>query len=273
MSGCVPPYTLGESCYYRCYNERGYAMEISGDPVLTCVWPGVCIAYQDFQQVKDFVAALVDQFDIGDVHARVGVLRYNHGPIVEFHLDAYSNKPDTLTHINGMPITTGGSTLTGAALTYVANTMLLPSNGSRADAPDVVIVLTDGDSQDSVTGPASIIHYMGATGVQTFAIGVGCSVSDTQLHDIANCDDHVYKLADFNGLSRITTIIHNQICCANNLTSPPCCPRPSGVENIDDVVKVVCVGNDEEVNNGGGFLPVDGEATILDDGEVVGVQG
>ncbi|XP_019614884.1 PREDICTED: uncharacterized protein LOC109462749 [Branchiostoma belcheri] len=237
MFGCHPFYKYGESCEYRCYNEGGYAMEVSGDRIRTCVKPGewsgtdlVCeckeeeeccrpdiifvldysgsVSDSDFQQVKDFVASLVDQF--GDLEARVGVLRYNHGQMLEFHLNAYSNKPPTLLHINGMPITTTGGTLTGAALSYVANTMLLPGNGNRADAADVVIVLTDGFSGDSVTGPASVLHSMG---VQTFAIGVGSCVSDAQLHDIANCDDHVYKLADFRGLENITAMVHDQICC------------------------------------------------------------
>ncbi|XP_078691955.1 uncharacterized protein LOC144922184 [Branchiostoma floridae x Branchiostoma belcheri] len=248
ISGCSPLYTFGESCHYRCHNEGGYAMEITGDAVRTCVWPGVwsgtdlvcdckeredCCRpdiifvldysgsmYGDDTDVKNFVYALVNRFDVGDLDARVGVVRYSSpstsplphdGIHLEFHLNEYDNKADTLAAIiPGITASPGGGTLTGAALTYVANTMLLPINGNRADAPDVVIVLTDGFSGDSVTGPASVLHSMG---VQTFAIGVGSCVSDSQLHDIANCDDHVYKLADFNGLEGITTNIHNQICC------------------------------------------------------------
>ncbi|XP_019614744.1 PREDICTED: uncharacterized protein LOC109462622 [Branchiostoma belcheri] len=237
--GCAPFYWYGESCYYRCYNNKGgYAMEVTGDAIRTCIKPGVwsgtdlicnckdreecCLVdivfvldYSvsmsgDTTAVKNFVYALVNRFEIGDLDALVGVLRYNTGQMLEFYLNAYNNKPDTLAHISGMTTTPGGGTNTGAALTYVANTMLLETNGNRADAPDVVIVLTDGFSWDSVAGPASVLHSMG---VQTFAIGVGSCVSDAQLHDIANCDDHVYKLADFNGLEGITTNIHNQICC------------------------------------------------------------
>ncbi|XP_035696152.1 uncharacterized protein LOC118429674 [Branchiostoma floridae] len=87
--------------------------------------------------------------------------------------------------------------------------MLLPTNGNRADAPDVVIVLTDGFS-GPVTGPASVLHSMG---VQTFAIGVGSCVNDVKLHEIANCRDHVYKLSDFIRPEVITDNVHKQICC------------------------------------------------------------
>ncbi|XP_066292848.1 E-selectin-like isoform X3 [Branchiostoma lanceolatum] len=34
--GCDPAYKYGEKCYYRCYHEGGYAMEVSGDPVRIC---------------------------------------------------------------------------------------------------------------------------------------------------------------------------------------------------------------------------------------------
>ncbi|XP_078691394.1 uncharacterized protein LOC144921870 [Branchiostoma floridae x Branchiostoma belcheri] len=247
MFGCSPFYKYGESCEYRCYNEGGYAMEVSGDRVRTCEktgdWSGtdlVCDCKEveeccrpdiifvldysgsmwgDIPPVIDFVTALVDRFEIGDLDALVGVVRYNTGQMLEFHLNAYNNKAATLAHISGMTTTPGGGTLTGAALTYVANTMLLPSNGNRPDAPDVVIVLTDGFSWDSVAGPASVLHSMG---VQTFAIGVGSCVSDAQLHDIANCDDHVYKLADFRGLENITAMVHDQICCDEPIDNGPC---------------------------------------------------
>ncbi|XP_078610008.1 uncharacterized protein LOC144881125 isoform X2 [Branchiostoma floridae x Branchiostoma japonicum] len=238
--GCASWYTFGESCYYRCYNnEGGYAMEVSGDAIRTCQWPGVwsgtdliceckdrkdccrpdiifVLDYSgsmggDVPQMIAFVEGLVELFDIGDLDARVGVLKYNHDPIMPaIQLDTYDNKASLLTGIVAyLSSLTWGGTSTGEALEYVANTMLLPTNGNRADAPDVVIVLTDGFS-GPVTGPVSVLHSMG---VQTFAIGVGSCVNDVKLHEIANCRDHVYKLSDFIRLEVITDNVHKQICC------------------------------------------------------------
>ncbi|XP_035694567.1 sushi, von Willebrand factor type A, EGF and pentraxin domain-containing protein 1-like [Branchiostoma floridae] len=117
--GCAPWYTFGESCYYRCYNnEGGYAMEVSGDAIRTCQWPGVwsgtdlicdckdrkdccrpdiifVLDYSgsmggDVPQMIAFVEGLVELFDIGDLDARVGVLKYNHDPIpTAIQLDTY----------------------------------------------------------------------------------------------------------------------------------------------------------------------------------------
>ncbi|XP_066292988.1 complement factor H-like [Branchiostoma lanceolatum] len=237
--GCAPWYWNGESCSYRCHNEGGYAMEVSGDRIKTCqadgTWSGTdlvcdckdpedfcCSAdiifvldysgsmFGDIPPVIDFVKELVDRFVIGDTVARVGILRYSSSPMLEFHLNEYDNKAVLLAAIDPLStIAPGGGTATGAALTYVANTMLLTMNGNRADAPDVVIVLTDGYSAD-VSGPASVLHGMG---VQTFAIGVGSCVNNAQLHDIANCPDHVYTLPDVDRLDGITGSIHKQICC------------------------------------------------------------
>ncbi|XP_066292801.1 complement factor H-like [Branchiostoma lanceolatum] len=261
--GCAPSYTYGESCYYRCYKEGGYAMEVSGDAIRTCqkdgTWSGtdlVCnckdrkdccrrdiIFVLDYSgsmsghipPVIDFVEELVERFHIGVEEAQVGVLRYNWNPITfppfpptPIQLDTYNNKADLLDAIDDLPTTAWGGTLTGAALTYVANTMLMSGNGDRPDAPDVVIVLTDGQSWDDVSGPASLLHGMG---VQTFAIGVGGCVNNAELHQIANCRDQVYKLADFRGLDGITGNIHKQICCDKPKIAEgaPCCPRPKTV--------------------------------------------
>ncbi|XP_078610005.1 uncharacterized protein LOC144881124 [Branchiostoma floridae x Branchiostoma japonicum] len=248
-SGCAPApfhsvvrYDYGESCYYRCYNEGGYAMEVSGDPVRTCQedgqWSGtdlVCdckdkkdccradiifvldysasITQAVFEQVIAFVYDLVNRFDIGDQGAHVGVMHYNGLQWLDFNMNPSDTKADVLAMIDpGIPTTPHSITLTGAALTYVATTMLNINN--RPGVQDVVIVLTDGFSQDSVTGPATILHNMG---VQTFAIGVGSCVNDRALYEIANCRENVYKMRDFGfePLQRagITYNIHQQICC------------------------------------------------------------
>lgn len=41
-------------------------------------------------------------------------------------------------------------TKTGAALSYVRNTLLREDNGNRAGVPDVVLTITDGTSRDNV---------------------------------------------------------------------------------------------------------------------------
>jgi len=40
--------------------------------------------------------------------------------------------------------------------------VLAPGNGNRPDARDVVLILTDGKSQDVVAGPAALLRATGA---------------------------------------------------------------------------------------------------------------
>ncbi|XP_066291017.1 uncharacterized protein [Branchiostoma lanceolatum] len=246
--GCSPYYTTGENCYYKCTNRNEYCKEVSGDYIRRCLsnghWSGtnlVCdcvdkigccrpdivfvldysgsIPDSEFVKVKNFVAALVNRLQVGVLDAQIGVIRYSSSVIHEFHLNTHDNKADVLADVSAMPTATSGGTNTGAALTYVANTMLLPGNGNRPDAPDVVIVLTDGYSYPpNVAGPASVLHGMG---VQTFAIGVGGCANSAQLAQIASCPDYIYRLPDFSALKSITASMHDQICCHNQTFTCP----------------------------------------------------
>ncbi|XP_078611542.1 uncharacterized protein LOC144881983 isoform X2 [Branchiostoma floridae x Branchiostoma japonicum] len=259
--GCSPVYTTGESCYYKCANSRNaYCKEVSGDYIRRCLsnghWSGTnlecdcvdkvgccrpdivfvldysgSIPDSEFVKIKNFVAALVDRFQVGVLDAQIGVIRYSSAVIHEFHLNTHDNKADVLSDVSAMPTATTGGTNTAAALTYVASTMLLPSNGNRPDAPDVVIVLTDGYSSSSVAGPAAVLHDMG---VQTFAIGVGACANSAQLTQIASCPDYIYRLPDFSALRSITAGMHDQICCHNQTAT---CPENYERVEVDGTAK------------------------------------
>ncbi|KAI8494655.1 hypothetical protein Bbelb_278810 [Branchiostoma belcheri] len=263
--GCSPSYTTGENCYYKCNNRNAYCKEVSGDYIRRCLsnghWSGRNLACDcvdkvgccrpdivfvldysgsipdsEFVKVKNFVAALVGRFDVGVLEAQIGVIRYSTSVQHEFHLNTYDNKADVLNDVNLMPTATSGLTYTGAALTHVASTMLQPINGNRPDAPDTVIVLTDGQATDSVTGPASVLHGMG---VQTFAIGVGACANSAQLNQIASCTDYVYRLPDFSGLRSITASMHDQICCHNHTTATDSCPQNYELVELNGATKCV----------------------------------
>ena len=53
-------------------------------------------------------------------------------------------------------------TRTGNALRHVNDVMLAPENGNRAEANDVVLIITDGASQDEVEDEAKKLRDRGA---------------------------------------------------------------------------------------------------------------
>ena len=59
--------------------------------------------------------------------------------------------------------------MTGSALNYVSEVILAAENGNRPDAPDIVIVMSDGRGQDDINEHLSELWESGVT-VNTFIL-------------------------------------------------------------------------------------------------------
>lgn len=160
------------------------------------------IGQENFQYVREFLFRVIKAFAIGENRFRFGLVQYTETPRSEFHLNTYFAKQDILFHIWNMSYK-GGGTKTGLALDYLIKEQLTKANGSRAEqgVPQIIIVLTDGQSQDDVI-PASA--SLKSANVIMFAIGVQRAV-EWELMEIASApyERSVYRLHDFAALEGI----------------------------------------------------------------------
>jgi len=103
----------------------------------------------------------------------------------------------------------GKGTKTGKALKYVRNKMLKkPEN--RPEITDVVLLVTDGHSQDDVDVISMMLRRQG---VELFVVGVTNDVNDSQLMDITgNRDKILSDIDDFDELAKVASTIGNTIC-------------------------------------------------------------
>ncbi|XP_078660007.1 uncharacterized protein LOC144904745 [Branchiostoma floridae x Branchiostoma belcheri] len=170
----------------------------------------------NFETVKRFVAAAASAFTIGLTETRVGVLQYSTGNALECNLGDHPDASSFVSAINTLSYQSGGSTNTGAALEFArVNAAWRP-----APTPRIMVVLTDGQSGDSVVAPS---QALAADGVTVFAIGVG-NFDHSELLQIANNNPgHVFELSDFNLLAQNISRIVSTICSP----SPPPTTSPS----------------------------------------------
>ena len=99
----------------------------------------------NFNQMKTFLSHLVSRLDIDSGHTRVGLITYSSGVGNGFNLSDYSTIASVQSAVSSLTYTGGGSNTAGA-LAYVHTTMLTSAAGDRSNVPNVVIVLTDGQS-------------------------------------------------------------------------------------------------------------------------------
>ena len=165
----------------------------------------------NFEQIRQFLYTLVNSFDVGPDHVRIGLVQYSTTARTEFLLNSYQSKEDILEYISKLPYM-GGGTQTGQGLDFMMREHFTDKAGSRANqkVPQIAVVITDGKSQDNVESHAQDLRR---NGIVLYAIGIKDADED-QLKEIANepHSQHVYSVSDFAALQGISQSIVQTLC-------------------------------------------------------------
>ena len=130
---------------------------------------------QNFQKVKNFLHSVVLGLGISSDQVRVGLAQYNDNIYPAFRLNQYPLKSVVLEQIQNLPYCTGANT--GSALEFIRIDYFTEAAGSRAKdrVPQIVIPVTDGESNDEVQEAADKLKEYG---VLVYVVGV--NVQDVQ---------------------------------------------------------------------------------------------
>ncbi|EPB77461.1 von Willebrand factor type A domain protein [Ancylostoma ceylanicum] len=180
-------------------------------------------------EVLRFVREFVELFEIGLDRTRVALIQYSDQIRHEFDLDQYTDKASVLRAITETQYLTG-LTRTGAAIQHMVQEGFSERRGARPQSSDiarVAIVLTDGRSQDNVSGPAEAARKLSIT---TFSIGVTDHVLSSELEAIAGSPNRWFYVDKFKDLdTRLRSMIQKAACPSPvKAESPPqgtCNPR------------------------------------------------
>ncbi|XP_053296519.1 collagen alpha-3(VI) chain isoform X2 [Pleuronectes platessa] len=172
------------------------------------------IGKENYEHVRHFLYSLIQSLhQVGEDRFKFALVQYNTRPETEFQLDRYPTTQGVLAHIKHMSYR-GGGTRTGLGLEFLIRTHLTMASGSRAaeGVAQVVVVLTDGRSQDDVLEPAQVLRM---AGVEVFAVGVQDAV-ESELREMASRphDTHVFSVDSFLSLRDITQDLVVGLCGA-----------------------------------------------------------
>nr|XP_060639322.1 collagen alpha-4(VI) chain-like [Anolis sagrei ordinatus] len=171
------------------------------------------IGLENFQKVKNFLYTLVSSLHVSQDQIRIGLAQYSDDIFMEFFLNQYSLKNDILEQIQNLPFRRG-STYTGAALNSIMEGYFIESAGSRAqeNTPQILILLTDGESNDDVKVPASKLR---ARGISLYVVGIGVQ-DTTELKEIASrpFNKFLFNTDNFDILEELTSSLLQTVCFA-----------------------------------------------------------
>nr|CAB3265960.1 P-selectin-like [Phallusia mammillata] len=113
---------------------------------------------ENWMKMKKFVRSFLSEFVVRPDSSQFAVIRYNREVDTDTQI-LLNSFPDStqavLEKFDEIPYD-GSGTRTGNALNYVANTLL--RIGNRPIANDVVLLITDGASQDDIVAPSKRIR-------------------------------------------------------------------------------------------------------------------
>ncbi|XP_057707762.1 collagen alpha-3(VI) chain [Corythoichthys intestinalis] len=141
---------------------------------------------------------MVEELDIDDDKVRVAVLQYSDNTSVYFNLMAHGSKRDIIYAVRSLRHKGGKQRNTGAALEFVQDFIFNSTSGSRVihGVPQILFLLTGGDSGDDISGAAADLHK---NGVLSFAIGMK-NAKQEELEEISSSSSYIFNLPVFGEL-------------------------------------------------------------------------
>ena len=188
------------------------------------------ISPEDFEIMKDFARDLVGSFILGPDDAQVGIIQFSSSVRLEIGLS--DNSDDINAAIDDMTQLTQNTNITGAM--HLAQEQF---EAGRRSIRKVMIVFTDGEHN---VGPGSIpeaesIRGEGAsTRTTIFGVAVG-DINLDELTGISGGENRVIQVPDFEGLTRVLSILHDYSCAVVVDGAPPPAATSSDESSDEDV--------------------------------------
>lgn len=191
------------ACYLTRNVDLGFVVDSSGS------------VHQDgFEASQQFLHEMIDRFHIHD-ESRVGVVQYSNQPELVFDFSQGEEISEIHTKLEAREWMNEG-TFTGAGIEFATSNLFVDV---REDATKVLIVLTDGKSNDDAAFAAKSARDEDIT---IFAIGIGNGIEQEELESIADHPEFIFTVEDFEELISTMHSVSNEVCeFINVLTKSP----------------------------------------------------
>ncbi|XP_016120025.1 integrin alpha-X-like, partial [Sinocyclocheilus grahami] len=172
------------------------------------------VGNSNFGIMKTFVTNVIKRFTERD--GQFAIAQYSRGCTIHYNfIQLKIEDPMWESKVTDIQYFSGG-THTAAAIQKLVNELFTSAGGARPLAKKILLVITDGESQDWSLLPDAVSQAE-AKNIVRFAIGVGNAFNNfrakEELNTIASDPDidHVFKVTDFNALNNILQKLEENI--------------------------------------------------------------
>ncbi|KAH9505735.1 Collagen alpha-4(VI) chain [Bulinus truncatus] len=168
----------------------------------------------NFKKQLSFIANIVASFNVGADDVRIGLVVFSTNAEIWFDLRKYSDLLSLQKAILNVPYE-GEATYTDKGLRLISSADMFNRNkGGRVNAPDVVIVLTDGQSTNP-TGTLTEAMKLKSQGVKMLSVGISSYIQKSELLSMASSPEYFFEADDFDTLSSILGGFVEKTCTAS----------------------------------------------------------
>lgn len=157
------------------------------------------VGQDNFDILKDFMNRIIQHLNIGPRDNQVGIATYASTAQREFDLDSYSTKTSLIHAVRNISYNHSGLSFVSRGLRLVANHFFNGTHGDRANHPNVLIILTDGDPLDPSRAKLEA-SSLESRGVEIFVVGISRDGTNRNLIDLATDSSHILPFLDFGDL-------------------------------------------------------------------------
>ncbi|XP_076697055.1 integrin alpha-D [Callospermophilus lateralis] len=168
----------------------------------------------DFNQMKDFVRAVMDQFQ--GTNTLFSLMQYSNLMETHFTFTEFQNGLSPQSLVDPI-IQKKGLTFTATGIQKVVRELFHSKNGARKRAKKILIVITDGQKYRDPLEYHDVIPQAEKAGIIRYAIGVGDAFQEPsarqELSTIGSvpAQEHVFKVDNFAALSSIQKQLQEKI--------------------------------------------------------------
>ncbi|XP_042828090.1 integrin alpha-D isoform X1 [Panthera tigris] len=172
------------------------------------------IDQRDFKQMKDFVIAVMGQFE--GTNTLFSLMQYSNDLEIHFTFTKFQSSSSPQSLVDPI-VQMNGLTFTATGILKVVKELFHSRNGARESAKKILIVITDGQKYKDPLEYSDVMPLAEKAGIIRYAIGVGDAFQEPTAREELNTigsvpsQDHVFKVDNFAALSSIQKQLQEKI--------------------------------------------------------------
>ncbi|XP_044303900.1 integrin alpha-X-like isoform X2 [Varanus komodoensis] len=204
-------YTLSSFTQNAKVSRPGFQECVSGVDAVILFDDSGSIGDRDFNIMQNFFLRFMDS--VADVDVQFAVVQYSTAPYLVFDFAQYNQTGGKVKQQLYQIQRVRGNTYTPTAIQFVANDVFTPERGMRPHSKKLLIVLTDGVSNDFRTTFEDAAKAADRKGIIRYAIGVGQMflTAQQELREIASSAENIFPVGSFAALNTLQKQLKDKI--------------------------------------------------------------